>query len=442
MREIGIALLGLGNVGLGTYRILANHAAEIERRLGAKVRVRHVLVRDPEKPSSVAGQERAQIPGITTDFERILADPEVAMVVELVGGVEEARRYCLRAIDSGRHVVTANKALLAQHGEELFSRALAKGVDLHFEGAVCGGIPIIRMLREALASDRIEEIYGIVNGTTNLILSEMSERGTSYEVALRRAQELGYAEADPALDVSGMDAAQKLCLLAQLAFMARLSPSQIAVEGIEGLSPADFTFGKDFGYVLKLLAIARRLPDGALEARVHPAFVPDSSPLAEVRGGFNAVLLRSAALGPSLFSGLGAGAMPTGSAVVSDVIDICRNILAGVSGRLPMLCPPYLRDVPLRPISSRVGPYYLRFNVADEPGVLGRIAGVLGDRGVSIESVLQRPRKAEAHATIVVFTHAAREEEVAAAVHWIDALKTTLARTRLIRIEQGPALAI
>lgn len=442
MREIGIALLGLGNVGLGTYRILENHAADIERRVGARVRVRHVLVRDPAKGAGGGGQVRSHFPGLTTDFERILADEEVAIVVELMGGVGDARSYLLRAIESGRHVVTANKALLAFHGEELFSKALAKGVDLHFEAAVCGGIPIIRTLRESLASDRIEEIYGIVNGTTNLVLSEMAE-GTSYAAALKKAQELGFAEADPTLDVSGQDAVQKLCLLVQLAFMARVQPGQLPAEGIEALTPVDVAYGRDAGYALKLLALARRLPDGAIDARVHPAFVPDASPLAEVRGGFNAVMLRSAALGPSLFSGQGAGALPTGSAVVADIIDICRNLLAGVSGRLPMLCAPYLRDVPLRPLELREGPYYLRFSVSDEPGVLGRIAGVLGERGVSIASVLQRPRKAqEEHATIVVFTHEAKEGEVTQALRWIDSLKTTASPTRLIRIEEGPTLTV
>src|SRR5262245_19819989 len=360
-----------------------------------------------------------------------------------MGGVTEARAHLLRAIDSGRHVVTANKALLSQHGEELFARALQRGVDLHFEGAVCGGIPIIRTLRESLASDRIEDLYGIVNGTTNLILTAMAEEGASYADALARAQQLGYAEADPTLDVSGMDAAQKLCLLAQLAFTARVRPEQVAVEGITLLAPPDFAFAKEFGYAIKLLASARRVAEGQIEARVHPALVPEQSPLAEVRGGFNAVLLRSAALGRSLYSGLGAGAMPTGSAVVADVIDICRNLLAGVSGRLPMLCPPHLHDVRVRAPGERLGPCYLRFTVSDEPGVLGRIAGVLGEKKISIASVIQRGTPkigGEGQATVVVFTHGARESDVLAAVAWIDSLSSTRSPTRLLRIEEGPTL--
>jgi homoserine dehydrogenase len=360
-----------------------------------------------------------------------------------MGGVEPAKDYLSRAIASGRHVVTANKALLAAHGEELFRQALDAGVDLHFEGSVCGGIPIIRTMRESLASDRIEALYGIVNGTTNFILSKMAEEGATYADALREAQALGYAEADPTLDVSGMDAAQKLCLLARLAFQARLRVDQIAVEGITHLVALDFAMAREFGYVLKLLAIANlgKAGDG-LDVRVHPAFIRRSSALAEVRGAFNAVLLQSAALGPSLYSGQGAGAMPTGSAVVSDIIDVARNILAGVSGRLPMLCPPHLQEAPVRSVGSRNGPAYLRFTVADAPGVLGRIATVLGDKGVSIASLVQpQPRPSEGSATITVFTHRAREADLRAALERIDALDgTTTAPTQMIRIEEDPPL--
>lgn len=436
MKEIGIALLGLGNVGLGTYRILADHARDIERRLGAKVRVRHILVRD-------GGRSRPEdVPAslITRDIGTILNDPEVSVVVEVMGGLTPAKEYLERAIASGRSVVTANKALLNAHGEQLFSQALSRGVDLHFEGAVCGGIPIIRTLREALASDRVSSIHGIVNGTTNFILSAMADEGATYEDALAQAQKLGFAEADPTMDVGGMDAAQKLCLLASLAFAARVSPEQVHVEGITSLRPVDITLGREAGYVLKLLATARRLPEG-LDVRVHPAFIPQSSPLADVRGAFNAVLLQSAALGASLFSGLGAGSLPTGSAVVSDIIDICRNLLAGVSGRLPMLCSPYLQDVSLIPSTQRRGPYYLRFSVSDEPGVLGRIATVMGEKGVSLASVIQRPpRPEDPHATIVVFSHSAREQDVQSAVKWIDGLASTRSPTQVIRIEEGPGV--
>ncbi|HEX8433841.1 homoserine dehydrogenase [Archangium sp.] len=438
MKEIGIALLGLGNVGLGTYRILNQHAKDIERRLGARVRVRHVLVRNQGK----ARPEDVPASLITHDIQTILKDPEVAVVVEVMGGLNPSREYLEQAIASGRHVVTANKALLSSHGEALFSQALARGVDVHFEGAVCGGIPIIRTLREALASDRVESLIGIVNGTTNFILSAMADEGATYADALRRAQELGYAEADPTFDVGGMDAAQKLCLLASLAFSARVSPESILVEGITSLTPVDIAYGREAGYVLKLLAQARRAPEG-LDVRVHPAFIPAASPLADVRSAFNAVLLQSVALGASLYSGRGAGAMPTGSAVVSDIIDTCRNLLAGVSGRLPLPCAPHVQEVPLLPSGERRGPTYLRFSVSDEPGVLGRIASVLGEKGVSINSVLQRPpRPEDAHATIVVFTHETRESDVMAAVKWIDSLRSTRAPTQVIRIEEGPGVLL
>jgi len=438
VREIGIALLGFGNVGRGTYDILSAHAGDIEKRLGARVVVRHILVRD-EKPRGVP-EGAAKL--LTRDFGKILADDQVSIVVELMGGISPAREYLLRAMEQGRHVVTANKALLSLHGEQLFGAALAQGVDLLFEAAVCGGIPIIRTLREALASDRVTSIHGIVNGTTNFILTAMAEEGATYEAALKRAQELGYAEADPTFDVGGMDAAQKLCLLTSLAFTARVKPEQIAVEGIEGLLPVDLATGHEFGYVLKLLAISRRLPSGAVEARVHPAFVPQRSPLAEVRGAFNAVLLQSAALGPSLFYGQGAGAAPTGSAVVSDVIDSCRNLLAGVSGRLPMLCAPNLQDVQLQPVDQREGRYYLRFTVSDQPGVLGRIASILGEKGVSIEAVIQKPpREGQNAASIVVFTHITLEKGLKEALREVDRMPSTQAPTRMIRIEDQPPVA-
>jgi homoserine dehydrogenase len=438
MKEIGIALLGLGNVGLGTYRILTAHARDIERRLGARVRVRHVLVKDPAR----GRPEDVPAALVTRDFGAILNDPEVSVVVEVMGGLAPAREYLEQAIASGRHVVTANKALLTAHGEALFSQALERGVDLHFEAAVCGGIPIIRTLREALASDRVESIHGIINGTTNFILSAMADEGATYEAALKRAQELGFAEADPTLDVNGMDAAQKLCLLASLAFAARVSPRDVHVEGITSLRPEDIAFGREAGYALKLLGTARRVPEG-MDVRVHPAFIPASSPLADVRGAYNAVLLRSAALGASLFSGQGAGALPTGSAVVSDIIDTCRNLLAGVSGRLPMLCAPHLQDVACVPSRERKGPVYLRFSVSDEPGVLGRIATVLGEKGVSINSLIQRaPRPEDPHATVIVVTHATREADVMAAVQWIDSLRSTRAPTQVIRIEEGPGVQL
>ena len=430
MREIGVALLGFGNVGQGAWRILSAHAEDIQRRLGAQVKVRHVLVRDLSRARAEPGAEGL----FTTDLGKVLADPAVHVVVELVGGVEQAAGCVSAAIRARKQVVTANKALLSARGEVLFEEAAAAGVDLAFEGAVCGGVPVIRTLREALASDRVQAVSGIVNGTTNFILDAMGAGGSSYVDALARAQALGFAEADPTLDVSGMDAAQKVCLLAQLAFGARVEPSRVHVEGITRLEPVDFELGRELGYALKLLATARRV-EGALDVRVHPAYVPATAPLAQVRGGFNAVQVECAALGPLFLSGQGAGGLPTGAAVVADIIDVSRNLLSHAEGRLPALCAPFLQDVPLRPMGAWRGRHCLRFTVQDAPGVLARIAAVLAEKEISIASIVQRPAEGTGPAQIVVLTHAAEDAAVTAAVGWIDQLATTRARTQVIRVE-------
>jgi len=441
MREVGIGIAGFGTVGGGVLSILQQHAREIEARLGARIRVRKVALRDPEK-SRVVDVPRDVL---TTRPEDLLEDPEVEVVVELIGGVDEAFRIVKGALERGKHVVTANKALLAARGDEIFRLAVEKGVDVYYEGAVCGGVPIIRTLREALASDRIVSIHGIVNGTTNYILSAMADGGQPLGEALAEAQRLGFAEADPTLDVSGGDAAQKLCILAQLAFGARLRPEDVLTEGIMGLEPEDFAWGRESGYALKLLAIARRSesspedrtagsPDGTIEARVHPAFIPRDSLLAGVRGAFNAVLLRSEALGPSLLIGQGAGAMPTGSAVVSDIIDLSRNIVAGSPGRVPL--PPSEARVALRPHDDIRCAYYLRFTVKDEPGVLARIATTLAGRRISIAGVQQdEQNSAGAAVPVVIVTHSAREADLQSAIREIDGYPSTAAPTRLVRIE-------
>ena len=436
MREVGIGIAGFGTVGGGVLSILRRHAADIEARLGARIVVRKVAIRHLEKDRPV-DVDRALL---TTRYQDLLDDPGIAVVVELVGGTTEAHELVMGALARGKHVVTANKALLAFRGEEIFRTAVAKGVDVYYEGAVCGGVPVIRTLREALASDRINGLYGIVNGTTNFILTAMEERGEPLQVALAEAQRLGYAEADPTLDVSGGDAAQKLVVLAQLAFGARLAPDDVLTEGIEGLEPADFAWGKEFGYSIKLLAVARRCaPDGApgsdqIEARVHPAFIPSGSLLARVRGAFNAVVLHSEALGPSMLFGQGAGALPTGSAVVADIIDLTRNILSGSPGRVPL--PPAQPLVSLRPHAEIRCAYYLNFTVKDVPGVLARIATTLAQRRISIAAVQQREHQIEgAPVPLVIVTHLAREADLHAAVREIDRDPNTVAPTKLIRIE-------
>jgi homoserine dehydrogenase len=437
MREVGIGIAGFGIVGGGVLSILRSHAREIEARLGARIVVRRVAVRDPEKERMV-DLDRSLL---TTRYQDLVEDPTIQVVVELVGGTTEARSLVLAALGAGKHVVTANKALLAFHGDEIFRLAQEKGVDVYYEGAVAGGVPVIRTLREALASDRIQAIHGIVNGTTNFILTSMAEKGEPLDRALAEAQRLGYAEADPTLDVSGGDAAQKLCLLAQLAFGARIAPQDVLTEGIMGLIPEDFAWAKEFGYALKLLAVARRSgPNGGdagglVEARVHPAFIPGDSMLAGVRGAMNAVLLRSEALGPTLLFGQGAGAMPTGSAVVADIIDLSRNLLSGSPGRVPL--PPATSLVRVRPHAEIRTAYYLRFSVKDAPGVLARIAATLAAHGISIAAVQQREHEEEgAPVPLVIVTHQAREADLGAAIREIDGYDTTAAPTRLIRIEQ------
>jgi homoserine dehydrogenase len=434
MREVGIGIAGFGVVGGGVLSILRRHAGDIEARLGARIVVRRIGLRDPEtgRPVDV---DRALL---TTRLEDLVEDPQIAVVVELIGGVDQAFELVRAALERGKHVVTANKALLAARGEEIFRLAREKGVDVYYEAAVAGGVPIIRTLREALASDRINALHGIVNGTTNFILTAMAERGEPIEVALAEAQRLGYAEADPTLDVSGGDAAQKLCVLAQLAFGARLRPQDVLTEGIMALKPEDFRWAREFGYALKLLAIARRTSSNGgqdqLEARVHPAFIPAGSLLAGVRGAMNAVVLQSEALGPSMLYGQGAGAMPTGSAVVSDIIDLTRNILAGSPGRVPL--PPAKPLVSLRPHDEVRCAYYLNFAVQDAPGVLARIASQLAAQRISIAAVQQREQNDQGKPVpLVIVTHVAREADLRAAIAVIDRDPTTLAPTRFIRIE-------
>jgi homoserine dehydrogenase len=437
MREVGIGIAGFGTVGGGVLSILKKHAGDIEDRIGARIVVRKVALRQPEKERAV-DVDRALI---TTRLDDLLSDPSVAVVVELIGGVDQAFDLVRGALERGKHVVTANKALLATRGDEIFRLAREKGVDVYYEAAVCGGVPIIRTLREALASDRINGVVGIVNGTTNYILTAMAEKGEPIEKALAEAQRLGYAEADPTLDVSGGDAAQKLCVLAQLAFGARLHPEDVLTEGIMALSPEDLRWGRDFGYTLKLVALARRcgrVSGGAgpdqIEARVHPAFIPAGSLLAGVRGAMNAVVLQSEALGPSMLYGQGAGAMPTGSAVVSDIIDLTRNILSGSPGRVPL--PPAKPLVTLRPHDEVRCAYYLHFSVKDEPGVLARTASRLAGRRISIAAVEQREQNDQGKPVpLVIVTHQAREADLRAAIAEIDRDGATLAPTRLIRIE-------
>jgi homoserine dehydrogenase len=437
VRTIRIGLLGAGVVGQGILQLLDGNAQSIERRLGARIEVRRVVARDPEKARS----ELVPPALLSFDPDDVLEDDEIDIVVEVIGGVQPAGDYVRRAIEKKKSVVTANKALLAEHGHELIELAEQRGVDLYFEASVAGGVPVIRVLREAMASDTVVALRGIVNGTSNYILSRMKDGGIDFDVALAEAQAKGYAEADPTLDVGGGDAAHKLTILATLAFGARVHPSQVATEGIDRVRAIDMRMARRFGFVIKPLAIARTVENGALDLRVHPALVPEDSVLASISGAFNAVILEGAMLGPCLLSGYGAGALPTAMSVVSDIVDVGRNLASGASGRVPVRAwrGEHLAVREVRDVGHHVGPHYLRFSVLDRPGVLARIAGVLGAFDVSIEQMVQegRAQASETAVQVVMLTHEAREANVASALREIHMLSGVTSKTTALKIEKG-----
>jgi len=433
MRAIGVGLLGLGNVGAGVVKLLDDNADAIAARIGAKIDVRRIAVRAADKPRLV-DVDRGRI---TTDVESVIDDPQVQIVVELIGGETPAREFVLRAIENGKHVVTANKALLAAHGDRIFEAAERRGVDIFYEASVCGGVPLIRALRDGLASDKIEELHGIVNGTSNYILTRMAQEGRPFGEILADAQAAGYAEADPSLDVDGWDAAHKLAILTSLCFGVRVRVEQILVEGLREIAPVDFHHAKRFGCVIKPLAIAR--DHGAdVEVRVHPAMIPEHRMLATVTGVFNGVWVSSQALGPSMYYGRGAGMMPTAVAVVSDVIEVARDILGQASSGLPLrLRIRDWQDRPIRETGLLESRYYLRFTVVDKPGVLAQIDGVLGGEGIATRDVTQHaeaPSATETRATVVITTQVARERNMQRALAAFAKLPCVVDKTRLIRI--------
>jgi homoserine dehydrogenase len=427
---IQIGLLGCGTVGGGVLRLLSENARYLGERVGVPLEVRRILVRDLDKERVAACDPRL----LTTSADDVIEDPAVDLVVEVMGGEEPAGRLIERAIARGLGVVTANKLLLARRGAGLIDAAIARRVDLAFEGAVGGGIPIIRTLREAFASDWVERLTAIINGTCNYVLTRMREAGVGLGAAIREAQEKGYAEADPSLDVDGHDAAHKLCVLAMLAFGARVDPDAVSTEGIRAIDETDHRFAARFGYVIKHLAVGRDLGE-AIELRVHPAFVPHASILANVSGVLNAVHLTGRALGPCLVYGRGAGDLPTAVSVVSDILDVARSIVAGVGGlqtRAIAMAPR-----PLLPMNDVVCRYYLRFPVADRPGVMARLAGALGERGVSIEQIVQEGGGDDAArpVEVVMITHRAREGAIRGAFDAIAREPFLAAPARLLRIE-------
>ena len=429
MKSIAIGLLGAGNVGGGVVRILEENRESIERRLGARVHVKRVLVRDLDRARDV-DVPRALL---TTDAEQVLADPDVRVVVELIGGIEPARKYILDAMRRGKHVVTANKALLGQHGKEIFDEATRCGVSVFFEASVAGGVPILRSLREGLASDEIQRLSGIVNGTSNYILDAMAREGSTYDAALVAAQQAGYAEADPSSDVEGIDAAHKLALLALVSFGARVEPSAIPTEGITRIRPFEHQTARELGYVVKSVAMARVDDDGLLLA-VYPAMVPRGSLLADVHGSYNAVLVESRALGRSMYYGRGAGMMPTGTAVVSDIIEVGRGLQSFAEGRPPPQAFERVVEATPKPLDDEWSENYLCVHVPNVPGVLGRVASCLGEHGVSIQRMNQDTPGDNEPVDMVILTESVQESKLQSALAALDDFPDLVAPTHRLRI--------
>lgn len=433
MKPINVGLLGLGTVGGGTLTVLRRNAAEITRRAGREIRVVRAAVRDLEKARALAGD----LPLTTNPFD-VVDDPEIDIVVELIGGLEPARELVMQAIANGKHVVTANKHLVAKYGNEIFAAAQAKGVMVAFEAAVAGGIPIIKALREGLTANRIEWLAGIINGTSNFILTEMRDKGAAFDDVLKEAQRLGYAEADPTFDIEGIDAAHKLTILSAIAFGIPMQFDRAYTEGISKLTREDVQYAEELGYRIKLLGIARRAESG-IELRVHPTLIPERRLIANVDGAMNAVLVKGDAVGPTLYYGAGAGAEPTASAVVADLVDVTRLHTADPHHRVPHLAfqPDQLADTPILPMEEVRTAYYLRLRAFDRPGVLADITRILADSNISIDAMVQKePAEGEEQVNIILLTHVTVEKNINAAIAKIEALDTVAGKVMRIRLEE------
>jgi homoserine dehydrogenase len=423
-KVIRIGMIGCGTVGSGVFEILRDNAEIISRRTGCDIRVERVAVKDLSDPRFVDVPEEM----LTTDADDVIQNPELDIVVEVMGGVEPARTFILAAVAAGKHVVSANKELMSTHGGEILEAAEEERVDVAYEASVGGGIPILLPLKQNLAGNNIGEVLGIVNGTTNYVLTRMSEEGLSFSDAVAKAQSLGYAEADPSADIEGKDAAAKIAILASMAFNSRVTLDNVYAEGIAGITPDDIAFGRDFGYVIKLLAVAKDEPDG-ISVRVHPTMIPADHPLATVKDENNAIFISGDAVGELMFYGKGAGSLPAASAVVGDIISISRNIISG--GRL-VGCTCFEKK-PIKDMADVVSRYFMIFDVPDRPGVLAQIAGIFGDNAVSIKSVIQHGMGTEAR--IVLITHAVREESLRATVKGLEELEVVNRITSVIRVE-------
>jgi homoserine dehydrogenase len=430
MKAIKVGLIGFGIVGSGMAQVLHEQAERLRKKIGGDIVLKRVAdLRIEALPEDLAGVE------LTRDAQQVLTDPDIDIVVELIGGIEPARTFILAAIANGKHVVTANKALISQHGREIFQAAHARNVEVGFEASVGGGIPIIKSLKEGLVANRILSVMGIMNGTANYILSTMTDQGLPFATVLRSAQEKGYAEADPTYDVEGIDTAHKLAIIMNLAYGMDIRLDQISIEGISCIEPIDIAFGKEFGYRIKLLAITRNHGEH-VEARVHPTLVPENHLLANINGAYNGINFHGDMVGDVLLYGWGAGKMPTGSAVVADIVDIARNIMHGAVNRVPYLSylPEHIRPRRITPLDELRGSYYLRISALDNPGVLSTIAGILGEHGISIESVIQKRRNASGSVPVVMVSHETEEAAIRQALAEIDALDICTAKSVKIRI--------
>ena len=433
MQEINIGLIGFGTVGSGLAQVLYEQAEQIEKRVGAVIRLKTVAdIMVDTLPDHIAQGGKVTL---TRDANEIFDDPEISIVVELIGGIEPAKSFMLKAIDNGKHVVTANKALLSQHGKEIFEAAVRNKVEVGFEASVGGGIPVIKSLKEGLVANRILSIMGIMNGTANYILTRMTDHATPFAEVLKDAQEKGFAEADPTYDVEGIDTAHKLVILMTIAYGMDIGLDQVTTEGISQIQPIDIEFARQFGYRIKLLAISRNHGDH-VEARVHPTMVPEKHLLANINGAYNAIHFKGDMVGNVVLYGLGAGMMPTGSAVMADVVDITRNIITSAVERVPCLSylPQHFTDRRITPLEELRCPYYFRISALDKPGVLSTIAGILGKNSISIESVIQQGRDHTESVPLVIQTHEAGEAAVQEAIAIIDDLDIVTEKTVKIRI--------
>ena len=435
MKPINIGLLGIGTVGSGTFAVLKRNQQEIARRAGREIVIKIIADRDIDKARSIVGDDSTLI---TSDANEVVIHPDVDIVVELIGGFSAAKELTLKAIENGKHVVTANKAMLASHGTEIFAAAEKQGVMVAFEAAVAGGIPIIKALREGLTANCIEWIAGIINGTGNFILSEMRSKGLSFDTVLEQAQKLGYAEADPTFDIEGIDAAHKISIMASIAFGISIQFDKVYTEGITKLTGEDISYAEELGYRIKLLGITKKTPKG-IELRVHPTLIPSRRLIANVEGVMNAVVVKGDAVGPTLYYGPGAGAEPTASAVVADLVDVTRMHTADPKQRVPHLGvqPNLLLDIPILAMEEVETSYYLRLQALDRPGVLADITCILAELEISIDAMVQKePKKNEEQVDIIVLTHLSVEKNINAAIAKIEELPSVMGEITRIRLEE------